>query len=186
MRRLTSMQQGKRVWRRDEPQEGQLNLTSMVDVLTILLIFLLMSYSADPKLFYAGADLIMPKSYARESIKRTVQVAVTEDRVLHDGQEILFDLPSYTTTEDHLNIDALAAMLEVKKLEIQRREAAERAKARAAGASAPEPDPSEAWKGEVIIQGDKNITFNTLKRIMYTADRAGFPIQSLALLAKTQ
>jgi len=174
---------GRGVYRRKEPQEASLNITSMIDVLTILLIFLLMSYSVDPQLLYSGPDVLMPESFARDSMTRTVQIAVNEDRILVDGKEILVGLPEYTSREDVLMLEPLQAMLEMKKIELQEREAEQAAKMKAAGKEGEEDKP---WTGTAIIQADRDITFNVLKRVMYTADRSGFPTQSLALLAKTQ
>lgn len=181
---------GRRRYARNEPPEPTLGLTSMIDIFTNLLVFLLISFSADPQLLYGGEDMELPKTFAREPITRTVQVAVTADRVIIDGQEILAELPTYATTEDVLMIPPLFDMLQVKKAELIARERAERGEP----AEPPPPPPAaegeeapaeKPWTGSAIIQADKNITFNVLKRVMYTADRAGFPTQHLALLAKT-
>jgi len=43
-------------------------------------------------------------------------------------------------------------------------------------------DESRAFTGEVIIQGDKNITFELLKRVMYTVGRAEYGEIRLAVL----
>jgi biopolymer transport protein ExbD len=45
-----------------------------------------------------------------------------------------------------------------------------------------ELDETKEFRGEVIIQGDKLISFELLKRVMYTCGRAEYGEISLAVL----
>ena len=144
------LRRGKR--RYDEPL---VNLTSMVDVLSVLMFFLLSIYSGGGYLTILPSGLELPQSNVRASLTRQIEVAVLKDRILVDRQPVSDDVAAFTESQDLL-LPGLQAAL-------------------AAHGTA---DPSTA---RVTIEADRSIPFRLLKKVIYTADQAGFRKQSLAV-----
>ena len=135
-----------------------LRLTSMIDMFTILLVFLLKSYSADGQIMTVSNDLLLPESSAQKRPKSTPIVTVTNNYLLLDDERV-------ATTESVLRgpankpINALMASLQEKR---QISEALAKQNSRM------------KFKGEVSIQGDRKIPFRILKRIMMSCGKAGY------------
>ena len=79
---------GKKAIRRGGGSEG-LNITSMMDIMTIILIFLLKSYSTEDISVAPSADLEVPISSAQKAPKLAVQVVVSKSQILVDGTLVM-------------------------------------------------------------------------------------------------
>ncbi len=148
------IRRGKR--RYDEPL---VNLTSMVDVLSVLMFFLLSIYSGGGYLSILPSGLELPRSSVRQNLTRQVEIAVLKDKILVDRKQIADDPVQLTDTPD-LALPALQAELA------------------ALTAAKPQQDPAEA---RVTIEADRSVPFRLLKKVIYTADQAGYRKQSLAV-----
>ena len=144
------IRRGKR--RYDEPL---VNLTSMVDVLSVLMFFLLSIYSGGGYLTILPSGLELPASNVRAPLTRQVEVAVLKDKILVDRHQIADDPVAFADNQELL-LPALQAAL----------------------ASQIPADPTTA---RVTIEADRSIPFRLLKKVIYTADQAGFRKQSLAV-----
>ncbi|MGH7856317.1 MAG: ExbD/TolR family protein [Candidatus Binatia bacterium] len=131
------------------------NLTSMVDVLSVLMFFLLSIYSGGGYLTILPSGLQLPNSNVRTTLTRQVEVAVLKDKILVDRQ-LVGDDPRHFADSQELVLPALQSALSVYD----------------AGGS---PD------SQITIEADRSIPFRLLKKVMYTADQAGFRKQSLAV-----
>lgn len=143
-------------------------LTPLVDMFTILLIFLLMSYSTGGQLMYMAQDILMPESLSQEQLEPAVEVAVATDRIYVDGEVIMDDLASWYT-EKTLLMPVLYEVLKMKAVEFRKME---------------EKVPLFHFAGKITIQADRAIPFHVLKKVLYTADRADFPRISLAVFQR--
>jgi biopolymer transport protein ExbD len=143
-------------------------LTPMVDMFTILVVFLLMNYSPSGQLMYMAQNILMPESVSQEQLEPSVEVAVAKDRVYVDGEVIMDDLTEWYT-EDKLMMPALYETLKMKAMGLRKKE---------------EEVPLFHFAGKITIQADRAIPFHLLKKILYTADRADFPQISLAVLRR--
>ncbi len=123
-------------------------LTSLVDALTILLVFLLKSFSADGELVTPSCDLVLPTSTSRERPLPTVSIEIAAGRICVDGDP----LPPSGAATDSLMIPALAERLQ--------------AITRATG-TADRPH-------EVTIQCDRRVSFAVVKQVMHTCARSGY------------
>jgi biopolymer transport protein ExbD len=133
-------------------------LTSLVDMMTILLVFLLQSFSAEGQLVTPSKDLALAESTSKKSPRPALTIEVTNSYVLVDGQRVV--------TLDE--IDATEG-LDVKKLHDVLADLA---------------SLSEKERREVIIQCDKNTDFRHLKKIMGTCARASWSEFSLLVVQK--
>lgn len=140
----------------------ELNLTAMMDVLTILVVFLLKSYSTSP-----GADLRdglnPPASSTQIDLVDAVTVSVTRNDVTVDDTRVI-GLEDGRVRESDLNdpqrpllIPALQSAL---TQEVERLTALERA-------GGPEFD------GRMLLVGDRSIDYELLTMILYSAGQAG-------------
>jgi biopolymer transport protein ExbD len=140
-------------------------LTPLVDMFTILLIFLLLSYSTGGHLMYMARNVLMPESVSREQLEPAVEVAVATDRIYVDGEVIMDDLAEWYT-EKKLLMPILYENLKMKALKFKKME---------------EEVPLFHFAGKITIQADRALPFHVLKKVLYTADRADFPRISLAV-----
>jgi biopolymer transport protein ExbD len=151
----------------DTSQQGTLNMNSMMDMMTIILLFLLKSYSTGGALATQSESLSLPTSERTERPKKEVNVAVATDAILVN------EVPLMRTSEigkDEIMIMPLAAKLQEyaeseKQLEIE---------------------AGKEFLHEVIIQGDKSIPFETLFKVMYTCSKSEFYKMRLLTVSKGQ
>jgi biopolymer transport protein ExbD len=129
------------------------NLTSMVDVLSVLMFFLLSIYSGGGYLTILPSGLQLPSSNVRASLTRQVEVAVLKDRILVDRAPVADD-PVVFAANQELLLPALQAALAAL-------------------------GPAEGSR--ITIEADRSVPFRLLKKVMYTVDQAGFRRQSLAV-----
>ncbi len=143
-----------------------LQITSMIDVFTILLVFLLKSYSTEGHLVTIAEAIRLPVSSAEQVIHPAVTVAFNDQALFVDGDKLVDDVTPYLANSADLLIQPLYQAL---------RERAERSKEIAA------VNPAVVFTGEVILQGDREIPFRLLKKVIYTAGQAEYVNQSLAV-----
>jgi len=156
--------------RRNDGLGGQpLLLTSMVDIFTNLLAFLIINFAVSGQLMHFMPDIFMPESFSRQSLEPTVEVAVSKDRIYVDGQVVIEDLTGWHE-EPKLLIPALYENLKQKAAGYRKTE---------------EQVPFFHFSGKVTIQADRAIPFQLLKKVLYTVDRADFAHISLAVLQKS-
>ncbi len=150
---------------RRSPKEMSLQITSMIDVFTILLVFLLKSYASEGQLVQLAESIRLPVSTAQEVIHPAVTVAFNDHALYVDGKLVVADVAPLVASEELL-IAPLYAVL-VEKAGRTREIAA--------------LNPAVVFTGEIVLQGDREIPFRLLKKIIFTAGQAEFLNQSLAV-----
>ena len=125
-------------------------LTSLVDVMTILLVFLIQSFSVEGTLVTPAPDLSLPVSTSRQPAKPKLAIEISKSYVLSGGTIIAY-IDEFKRS-DSLLIPALYDYMIVQKTMYVDKKRAQ----------------------EVLIQSDREVAFNILKRVMYTCSRAGF------------
>ena len=154
-------------WRVGMPSGGSVNLISMMDVLTVLLLFLLKSYVAGGEVMVPPPGISLPASTAEQPPQSSLVVAI-------DNDEIVVGTDRVTSVAE-----ALRGNLEIQplteRLMLERQQQDEIAKLR-----------GETVKTRTAtIQGDRNIEFRVLQRVMYTLNRNGYESVALAVIAKS-
>jgi biopolymer transport protein ExbD len=161
----------------------ELQLTSMMDVLVIILVFLLKSYATSFNNFASVPGIKLPMSVSKDHPPDTLQVIVTPEAITFEGSHVVefvqtaasagssdadytFREGDLDPKERNLRIIPLYSALTVakEKSEILR------AKSEARDAEG-KPLPFE---GILAIQADKRVRYDTVRRIMYTAAAAGY------------
>jgi biopolymer transport protein ExbD len=147
---------------------ASLNITSLMDVMTIILVFLLKSYSTEDISVAASEFLTLPVSSAQTAPKVAVNVVVSQRDILVDGQMILTIEPSADGSWQIPEAEKRGAL--ISKLFDKLNEKAEVAK------SIGDRSQNEelAFKGQVLLQVDKKLPFSVIRDVMYTAGQAQF------------
>lgn len=148
-----------------------LMLTSLLDMFTIILIFLIVSFEAEDYEFKLDSDLTLPMSSAQSVLKPAINIAITPIGLKIEAKEVIkldrgkFDAQYYASGEIPIVVEKL-------KEEFDRLE----------------ENPDLVEEGEdpriVLIQADKDLDYQTLYLVMRSAGMAGFDKYRLAIMKK--
>jgi len=132
-----------------------LQLTSLLDMFTIILVFLLVSFQAEDKGFTLNSSLALPLSNAKSPFKTGINLAITNKSISVEGKEV-FKLEKGGDITDK---DFESGKLESVVTAI-----------------------NQAWKlikkesseeDIVVIQADKGLPYRTIHTVMRSAAFAG-------------
>jgi hypothetical protein len=145
----------------------------MMDMMTIILVFLLKSYSTEDISVAASDDLKIPVSTSVKPTKLAVNVIVSRVDITVDGEWVL-DLEQSVdedTSEEVIQVpdDEKRGQL-ITKLFDRLLEKAETAKDLGVRTG----NNDFEFKGEVLLQCDKRLPFNVVRQVMFTAGQAQF------------
>ncbi|HFE63445.1 MAG TPA: biopolymer transporter ExbD [Caldithrix sp.] len=132
-----------------------LNLTSMMDMMTIILVFLLKTYSTTGQIMTPSEDLKLPYSSSIDQPKKELNVSVTRHDVMI-GSESVVDLSKLSTAENL--IPSLYSRLSQLAEEAKRDEV----------------NFGKPFNHEVIIQADEDTPFRILVKILYTCGQSEY------------
>jgi biopolymer transport protein ExbD len=139
-------------------------MTSLIDLMTVIIIFLLQSFSTEGQIVTVSSDLSLPKSSAKKTPELNVNILVTTKYIMAENEKLI-------SIEEVLNNDDLVVQPLYDWLG-QRRELTEKIA---------QYTTKMTFKGNVTIQGDRRIHFRLLKKIMYTCGQQGFNNFALAV-----
>src|SRR5881227_98537 len=80
---------GKKFNRTKKYGYASLMLTSLVDMFTIIVIFLLMNFSANGEVLYMNKDIRLPDAYHGAQLERAPVISVSAEAVTFDGRMLL-------------------------------------------------------------------------------------------------
>jgi biopolymer transport protein ExbD len=144
-----------------------LTLTSLVDLFTNLVLFLLYNFSAEGSSIPSAERMRLPESLSQQTPRTTVTIMVTQSDIFLEGKRII-DTAAVLNTEELLIPDLK------KELDYE----AERGKY-FSGLT-----PDKAFDGRITILGDKHIPFRLLEKVMFTCSQAEFGQIDLGVLRK--
>jgi biopolymer transport protein ExbD len=149
----------------------KLNITSMMDMFTIILVFLMKSFSAEGTIVTPAKGLKLPDSNIEKGAKKSLDVSVGGGFILMDDQPVI------ATPEVLSNIKQNPANYLIEALFTKM-------DAQAAHGREMEAKYGTPFSGEVFVQIDQAIPFELLTRIMYTCGQSGFSNMRLAVFKK--
>ena len=158
----------RRRWAGRARVHGGLSLTSLMDILTCLLFFVLKSFVAGGDVTVPPPGLELPRSNADRPMASSLVIAIDKDAILVGSERITS--VSETRASEGLVIEPLAARLRAARAQMD-----EIARLQGPGKERPRI---------VTIQGDGNIEFRVLEKVMYTLNQVGFPDVALAVIKK--
>lgn len=130
----------------------RVQLTSMVDMLTILIVFLLQSFSDDGSFLTPGVGVSLPLAESGSHVESTLSIEVTADDIRLQGAWVCGTEEVAGSAEP--SIPALAAAL--------------------ARVGAPGLAGTEEAGRNVLIQCDRSREFALLKKVLRTCSESGF------------
>lgn len=161
-----------------------LNMTAMVDMFTVLCVFLLQNYATTNQVLPMPDKVELPAAHETKELKPSNVVIIAEDGVMLNNVKVA-EFKDVKSQEDWL-IKPLAELLaktvqegEAKKqtLGSQLRTAVNDANN---APKAAEPDDFR----KITIQSDKNVDFLTVKKVMFTVTESGMQEINFAVLKK--
>ena len=144
----------------------RLNLTSLMDVFTVLVFFLIFNSSATVETLQQPKQITLPESVVEEKPRETVVIFVGMDEVLVQGVPVarVADIQASGNVEIEPISVRLADLREsVIGLSTQ----------------------AVAESQEVTVLADKTVPFNVLKKVMATCTAQGYTRVSLAVVRKS-
>lgn len=126
-------------------------MTSLIDILTLLLVFLIQSFSAEGNLVTPSTDLELPLSSSKKPARPSLMLELTHGGVVADGKQLAAN-QSFVSSPDFLVTNVYGWLLAQKATF-------------GGGSSA---------QRQIVLQCDRELEFNIVKRVMYTCSKAGF------------
>ena len=127
------------------PEAVSLNLVSMIDVLTVLLFFLLLT-SSSVQTLTEPRTLKLPRSLSMQPPQDAAVVTITRDQILFQGVTVMSVAEASALSGDIL--PALKAQL-LKVQEVTQ-------------------DGGKASRGQINVMADQDVPFGLLKKVMAT------------------
>jgi biopolymer transport protein ExbD len=147
--------------------DHQIPLIPFIDFLIVLVIFLLMSFSASGELVAQQPTIKMPDANNTQQIEISPIIAVDERVITLDGSRVA-DTQTQGQSAQVDRIEPLISGLEAEKRKWET------------------IHPSEPFAGQVIVQADRNIDFRVVKKVMFSAAAAGYGNVSFAVNQREQ
>jgi len=152
--------------------DDELNITSMMDMMTIILVFLLKSVGSSEVEVRTSDFLKLPYSTNKAPPVLSVSVVVQQDSILLDGTQVATVMGS--SNPNIANVMTFAVPKEEKTgLAINKlfealndkREKTEAIQSQVKGYK---------FDGKMVLQFDQNIPYSLMREVMYTAGKAEF------------
>lgn len=142
----------------------KMNLTSLMDVFTILVFFLLVN-SGSVEILEAPKNVLLPESKVESKPRETVIISVSPEEIMVQGQLVAMVVDVMEGQPDA--VDSITARLSQLKNNI-------------VGPTTREVAGSQ----EITILADRSVPFAVVKKIMSTCTGEGFENVSLAVIQK--
>ena len=156
----------RRKLRKIPPHEEQsLNIYPMMDMMTILLVFLIMNFATQAATIVQSAELQIPVSTSQRVIEQSVIVTISTNSVVVEGHPIL-SLRNGLIDPSQKQGGANGFLVTPMLTEMQRQR--DRLKQLAA------LSPRHPFNGDLEIIADKRTPFRTLIELIYTCGQAEF------------
>jgi biopolymer transport protein ExbD len=136
---------------------------SLLDVLSVILVFLMKSYSANTVQVKPSPDLQVPFSHSTAAVQESTAVTITLKDIMIDDMPVM----NFTGGSVADNLKSSGGML-IDPLFARLQETVEQQKKIAA------INKKAEFKGIVTIIADRNVPFSLLTQVMYTAGQAQF------------
>ena len=157
--------------RHKKVEEAKMGLTSLMDIVSIIVVYLLKSYASDPVLIQPIAEQKIPMSKADSPIQQGVAVYISSKELIFNEKKLV------ALKEGEIDPNAIKNKHLIQPLYDAMVEEAEKAKQMA------EQTQTE-WDARAIIIGDQALKFKTLVDIMYTAGRAEYVEYAFCVIQK--
>lgn len=159
--------------RRKKVQVFDIDITSLLDILTIMLVFLLQSYNSSGVVINVPKEIELPRSASESLNNFGVNIQVSKTHVWVDDKEVVdaSSLPEAQLFDEggRRIVPLYNELVRIKETIKQSEKLSPQAK---------------KFSGIANLVVDKSIKYNYLKRVMYTCAAAGFKEFKFVVLTK--
>ncbi|EQC44757.1 biopolymer transporter ExbD [Bacteriovorax sp. Seq25_V] len=150
-----------------------IDITSLLDILVILLVFLLRSYDSAGVILNIPKDIVIPTSQSSSLNNNGVVVQVSPKNIWVDDKEVVNnETTSKIYSADRRLILPLYNELVSKKNEVQR--------------IAKTTPNADKFSGVVNLVIDKTVKYSYIKKLMHTCAEAGFQKYKFVVMGQEQ
>jgi biopolymer transport protein ExbD len=151
---------------------GGFIVTSLLDVFTIILLYLMKNYSAEGSILTNAENLVLPNSIStKRPTEVTLQISITEDMVCVDNTPCCPTADVRKIPQE--SPDPVAQKL-FERLDAKYRQEEEMVRIGAIN----------KVEGKITIQVDKNMDFDTVYKIMNTCGKVGYNNMNFAVMQR--
>jgi biopolymer transport protein ExbD len=166
---------------------ASLSLTAMVDMFTVLVVFLLQNYNTDE--IQITQKVALPEAQATKKLRPSNVVVITEDQVLINDEPVEF-LQRVQDQEAWL-IENLYNQLQTA-IELEKRKVQENLRLKIQQTVTNEEVFNEALRekeievSRITVQASKSLDFLTVKKVLFTVTEAGASEINFAVVEKPE
>lgn len=163
----------KKYMERRSPSTFKIQITSMVDMFVILLVFLLKSYSTSPVNITPSDKLTLPVSTSTKDPVDVLKVVVSKDGIYVDEKQVVkFDEKGEVALTDLDANDTNFIRSLYTELDVQATKSRDIAKV----------NETIEFDGKVLMQADRGMPYALLRKVMYTSMLAGYSDVKIAVV----
>lgn len=166
----------KKIKAQPEPEEHGLNIYPMMDVMTILLVFMVQQFATSSSAVVQSEELQIPYSSLKSETTEALPVQISRNEIVVDGSHVLalrngqVDPSQKQGGGTGFLISPLLKVMEKHKKRLK-----------LIGAK----NDSRAFKGEVALIADKRTPYRTLTEVIYTLGQSEFRSLRFVVLQQT-
>jgi len=147
-----------------------LNLTAMVDMFTVIVIYLLQSFSASGEIMFVQKEVTMPVAdRAAELTERGPVLTLFDDVIMVEGKEVARSADLDPADQGIPAVTEILKGIRTREEQI----ATARGKPR---------DPTKPFEGSVIVQADEDVDFMLVRKAVASANEAGWAKLKFAVI----
>ncbi|RMD95083.1 MAG: biopolymer transporter ExbD [Calditrichaeota bacterium] len=156
-----------------DPGQAKLNLNSMMDMFTIILLFLLKTYSTEGQLISPSHQLTLPKSTIEQPPEVGLDLVVSKKLIMVNDQ------PVAKVPDVIRNAPGVVEQGVIKPLSAKLKYFASHAKKM-------EAEYGVKFSGKITIQADKDLHYAELVKVMRTCGLSDYPNMRLVVYRKEE
>lgn len=156
------------------PSTFKIQITSMVDMFVILLVFLLKSYSTSPVNITPSDKLTMPASTSTKDPVDVLKLVVSKAGVFVEDRKIVDLEQGVVATKDLDSNDTQFIRPLYQALDDQAKKSRQIASV----------NEEVEFDGKVLMQADRSLPYELLRKVMYTSMMAGYADVKIAVITK--
>ena len=147
-----------------------LNLTAMVDMMTMLVVFLLSTFSATGELIMSQKGVELPSALNDKELERAPIITITRDTVAFKGDAVADPKALADDTSSEWKIPELFDRLQLEKFNFEKQDVPDELKRK--------------LRGLIVLQADRSVDAKVLNRVMKTAYAAEYTDVMFAITKK--
>ncbi len=155
-------------------QAFKIQITSMVDMFVILLVFLLKSYSTSPVQITPNADLKLPESTVSTDPVDVIKLVVSKNGIFIEDKKVVELTDGALETADIDKTDGQFIRKLFEELDGQAKKTRQIASL----------NETVEFDGRILMQADRDLPYALLQKVLYTSMLAGYADMKLAVVGK--